>query len=137
MQYLQSAFHNYWQNCSSGKNINCERNHTAYLGKLLPNLIVFEIIDKKEIISLINNLNDKNSPDYTDVPIIVTKKCKIHCSKVLFKAFNHCIRSGEYPDIFKIAKVVPLHKKSNKLDPINYRPLLIISLFYKIFKIKN
>ena len=42
--------------------------------------------------------------------------------------------SGFYPDILKIAKVIPLHKGGSKLDLSNYRPISILSPIDKIFE---
>ena len=53
----------------------------------------------------------------------------------MVKAFNHCIENGVYPDILKLAKVIPLHKGSSKQNFGNYRPLSILSPFNKIFEL--
>jgi len=34
----------------------------------------------------------------------------------LANLFNECIKSGTYPDILKVAKVIPLHKGGSKFD---------------------
>ena len=39
-----------------------------------------------------------------------------------------------FPDILKIAKVNPLHKKESKLDHRNYRPISLLSVVSKIFE---
>ena len=43
-----------------------------------------------------------------------------------------CFEAGEFPDLLKIAKVTPLHKKESALDYLNYRPISILSIFSKI-----
>ena len=39
-----------------------------------------------------------------------------------------------FPDILKLAKVTPLHKKDSKLDFLNYRPISLLSVFSKIYE---
>ena len=53
----------------------------------------------------------------------------------MIKSFNICLDSGNYPDILKIAKVVPLFKKGDKTDAGNYRPISILSPINKVFEI--
>ena len=41
---------------------------------------------------------------------------------------------GEYPAQLKLAKVIALFKKGDKLQPNNYRPISLLSCFNKIFE---
>ena len=47
---------------------------------------------------------------------------------------NICFKAGIFPDILKLAKVTPLHKKESKLDFLNYRPISLLSVFSKIYE---
>ena len=48
---------------------------------------------------------------------------------------NICFEVGVFPDILKLAKVAPFHKKESKLDFLNYRPIaLLLSVFSKIYE---
>ena len=47
---------------------------------------------------------------------------------------NSCFEVGIFPDILKIAKVTPLHKKESKLNFLNYRPISLLSVFSKIYE---
>ena len=48
--------------------------------------------------------------------------------------FNHALQHGKFPDSFKVAKIIPLHKggKSNVVN--NYRPISILSTLSKLFE---
>ena len=52
----------------------------------------------------------------------------------LEKIFNLSIISGVYPDILKIAKVIPVFKKGSPTSINNYRPISILSPINKIFE---
>ena len=48
--------------------------------------------------------------------------------------FNKCISIGYFPDILKIAEVIPVHKKGDSKDPNNFRPISILSVLSKIYE---
>ena len=39
--------------------------------------------------------------------------------------FNYCLEKGEFACVLKHADVVPMHKKKEKIDKPNYRPVSI------------
>ena len=47
---------------------------------------------------------------------------------------NLSISQCHVPQDFKMARVIPLHKKGNKLDPGNYRPVSILCSISKVVK---
>ena len=47
---------------------------------------------------------------------------------------NLSIRQGHVPQDFKLARIVPLHKKGSKLDPRNYRPVSILCSISKVIE---
>lgn len=55
-------------------------------------------------------------------------------SKPLSKIINISFQSGIFPDYLKIAKVVPVLKKGDKLLCTNYKPISLLSNISKIFE---
>ena len=53
---------------------------------------------------------------------------------ILVSLINASFSLGIFPDDLKIAKVIPLFKKSDTLDINNYRPISLLTCFSKIFK---
>ena len=82
-----------------------------------------------EIADIITNLNDHKSAGYIDIPVTIIEKSKLIIASYVAQAFNMCLESGEYPDILKIAKVVPLHKGGSKSELGNYRPISIKNIW--------
>ena len=53
---------------------------------------------------------------------------------LLTKIYNSSLNTGSYPQKFKIAKVVAIHKKGKKTDKANYRPISILPIISLIFE---
>ena len=45
--------------------------------------------------------------------------------------YNLCIRKNCFPKVFKIAKVIPIHKHGAKIDTSNYRQISVLSILSK------
>lgn len=87
-----------------------------------------------EIEKIINNLKNKK-PNLTDIPIKVFKLMSKIISPHIATLFNNCFDNSHYPNVFKVARIVPVYKK--KGDPHNiefYRPISILSNLNKIFE---
>ena len=78
----------------------------------------------------------------THIKTIKSKACGIDgvlpdlvklCADVISRPLSHCINSsfssGIFPKKLKIAKVLPIHKKGNKRDVANKRPISLLNLF--------
>ena len=50
------------------------------------------------------------------------------------KYFNKCADKGVFPDDLKHADVTPIHKKKDKSDKTNYRPVSILLNTSKIYE---
>ena len=48
--------------------------------------------------------------------------------------FNYSFYSGTVPDQFKVARVVPIHKKGSTCLVSNYRPISLLSIFNKLIE---
>ena len=92
--------------------LHCKR----FLGKRQPSSIVLHATNKHEVIEIIAGLNSNKLSGYIDIPTAVIKESKYLnlIARPLATAFNHCLETGVYFDILKIAVVIPLHKKGPK-----------------------
>jgi len=55
-------------------------------------------------------------------------------SKILSKIFQYSLYIGQLPDIWKVANVVPIHKKGNREDPGNFRPVSLTCISCKMLE---
>ena len=62
-----------------------------------------------------------------DIPTKVIKMNKDVFGGFIAKNFNNCVDKGVYPDDLKHADVATVHKKKDKSDKTNYRPVSILT----------
>ena len=61
------------------------------------------------------------------------KQLNTELSPILCSLFNKSFNERVFPDCFKIAKVIPLHKKGNKNILDNFRPISLLPQFSKMY----
>ena len=85
-----------------------------------------------EITKTISGLKAKSNT--LKMPLKFIKNVKDEISVIICELFNLSISEAVYPDLFKIARIVPVAKKGNSICASNFRPIAILSLFNKIFE---
>lgn len=89
--------------------------------------------NETEIIKIINNLKlKKGGIDGISAKILKTIAPII--ADTLAYVINHCIETSIWPDMLKVAEVIPIYKAGKKNDMGNYRPISLISNIAKIFE---
>ena len=68
------------------------------------------------------------------IPTNILKLFKKEFSKPLSDMINMSFNQGVFPNILKIANVIPIHKKGDQLDCNNYRPISLLSNIGNIFE---
>jgi hypothetical protein len=79
-----------------------------------------------EVIEIIKYFKNKNSSGYDEISNNILKYCVYEISKPLTFIFNYLLTAGIYPDGFKYAVVQPIHKKGDKLQMTDYRPISLL-----------
>ncbi len=91
-------------------------------------------IDSNTLIKIIDSFKPKWSAGHDDIPMKIIKEAKFQLLKPLLHVINTSIITGVFPNDLKISKVIPLYKKGEHSDPLNYRPLAMQSSLSKIFE---
>ena len=76
-------------------------------------------ISSEGIFQLIKNLYPNKAHGHDEIPEQVLKLCAPLICKPLTLLFENCLRSGEFPNVWKRSNIVPVHKKgiNNKKLP--------------------
>ena len=64
----------------------------------------------------------------------IIKSVKDQLIPGLVIVFNKSIHEGIFPDILKIAKIIPIFKKNEDYIAGNYRPISLLSIFHKLLE---
>ena len=91
-------------------------------------------ITEAEIKGIISSLKPKNSSGYDEITSKIIKACASLISIPLSYIYNYSLHTGIFPDHLKMAVVKPLHKKGDKFEISNYRPISLLPTFAKIFE---
>ena len=90
-------------------------------------------ISNEEVLSLIQSLPNKGTG-----PVSIPLKLLKDAADIIVVPLCHIIivsfATGVFPDLLKIAKVLPLHKGGSTLDPNNFRPISLLSIFDKLIE---
>ena len=98
-----------------------------------PPLTEFTISDEK-ILTIIRSLNPNKAHGWDDISIRMIQICDDALLLPLKLIFENCLRYGIFPEMWKKANVVPVHKKNLKNLKINYRPISLLPIFGKILE---
>ena len=82
------------------------------------------VIDLRLVISKLNNTK---STDIDGISMKFIKCIRSTIEPALIKLINLCFKRGEFPDVFKISKIIPLAKIKLLTDMNNFRPIHILS----------
>ena len=87
-----------------------------------------------ELQKLIKNLPLKTSSGHDNISNVLLKSIGDYFVMPLTKIFNDSIQLGIFPEIMKIADVVPLYKSKEKYLETNYRPISLLTTMSKLLE---
>ena len=115
----------------SGQFTNTE--HRMPFSNHISNSMFFKCVLPGDVLRIIDAMKNKPSGIHT-YPVKILKELKFIISPILTSIINKSLQQGKFPTLFKLARVIPLHKGGSKSDINNYRPISILSLLSKIFE---
>jgi Notch-like protein len=124
----------------SNKQIISSHKHSlSYLSQVfsLPfTNTVFHNTSTGEITKIIHSFPCKHSCGYDEILMKILKISSPFISSSLWHIVNASLNSGVFPTRLKYSIITPLHKKGDKNNVSNYRPISLLTSFSKIFEKK-
>ena len=91
-------------------------------------------INKIEIKKIIRDMKVHKNCKLKDIPTRIIKMNADIFANFICLHFNYFIDIDEFPQVFKHANIIPVHKKKEKSDRTNYRPVNILPYLSEIYK---
>ena len=93
-----------------------------------------EIFTLQTVLSAMADIKAKNSYGYDNIPMRVLKDGSEQLVEPYCKLMRMIYQSKEIPEQWKVARIIPLHKKGAKNNFGNYRPISNLCVPSKIFE---
>ena len=91
-------------------------------------------ISEEKILKIIRSLNPNKAHGWDEISIRMIKLSDVSLVTPLKIIFTNCLKHGVFPEIWKCANVVPVHKKNEKNLKSNYRPISLLPIFGKMLE---
>lgn len=99
-----------------------------------PSIFDDNFISFEGVFSLLLNLKERSSGGPDDIPNVFLRRYAEPVSYILTAIFRSCLKLAIIPDDWRVARVVAVHKKGDRLQKENYRPISLTSSCCKILE---
>ena len=133
---IANGFNDYF--CSVGEKISSKikatGNFNSYMKYKTDETFFLMPVVATEVLNEMLKLNPQKACGPDNITTKLIKTCADELKNPLTHLFNAAIASAQFPDPWKIAKVLSLYKKKSKYFPENYRPISLLNCFGKILE---
>lgn len=134
---IANAFCDYFTNVGlsfAQKISKSKKDYTQFMGNATPNSIFLNPTDTEEILNIFKNLKPKTSSGHDNINAKLLKEIQQEIKDPLCTLLNKSLENGIFPNIFKIAEVIPIYKNKGKEKVENYRPISLLPTISKILE---
>ena len=89
-------------------------------------------VEKKTVQRILHSLKANKAAGLDKIPARLSKDAEAEYAPSITYRVNKSISDGIVPDLWKVARVTPLHKSDDKLQVENYRPISVLPVLSKI-----
>ena len=94
----------------------------------------FHHTTREDVLKILKTLNPKKATGCDQIPAKLLKHASLQIAPVISIIINKALDEGTFPNNLKKAEVIPVYKKSDKLNKSNYRPVSILPILAKVFE---
>ena len=120
------------QQCSL---INSDSSLPSKIIKKTDNSLYSVKFSTENILQIINKLDSNKAHGHDEISIRMLKICGSSVCRPLQIIYKSCLDRGKFPQEWKKANVVPVHKKNDKQLVKNYRPISLLPICAKILNV--
>ena len=133
---MANAFNQYFANtCTTIQAPNDNViSHTSYLNTSVHSTFKFKTINNATTLQYLSNLTNSYSCGHDNINNTLLKSISNEISSCITLIINQSISTGSYPENLKLAKVIPIFKKNDKLEINNYRTISVFPVISKVFE---
>ena len=88
----------------------------------------------RDVVKAITKLKSSSSPGPDGITSGFLKKVLAHIANPLCKVFQVSMDEGSLPEEWKVAHIIPLHKKGDSQRPTQYRPVSLTPIICKVLE---
>ena len=137
--WIANAFGSFYANLDSNLANHISPGNTGidYYLKQIPRSLqsfVMARTTKEEVERVIKSLPNKQSCGHDKISNTVLKKLNEASSYPLMSIFNQSIAQGIFPNLMKVAKIIPLYKEKERDLVVNYRPVSLLMTISKVLE---
>ena len=114
-------------------NISTEHYCPDHL-RLAPPVFDLKHVTTEDTLKSITKLSSTQLSGIDGVTSNILKSCRMERSPILTDLFNESISEHRFPNIWKVAKIVPIFKDGDSTDPNNYRPFSLLVTVSKLME---
>ena len=92
------------------------------------------LMSVQDVLSYIGSLKNKTSCGFDEISPQILKLSAPFIADSITYLLNLCLSKNYFPDEFKYAKIIPLHKKGDVSDINNYRPISLLPVISKVLE---
>ena len=135
---IANQFNKYFTNIGPELSQNIKpppsKNYTDFLTERIASSFSFETITCSETAKVIKSLKPKTSSGHDNLSTVLLKFISPTIAQPLTTIINQSLCTGIFPDLLKIAKVLPFFKKADPHIFDNYRPISLLPTISKVFE---
>ena len=87
-----------------------------------------------EVKAALQKLEEEKAVGPDNLSPRLLRQCAHELAGPLTIIFNECLQASRWPRAWKMSRVVPVHKKDDKTEAKNYRPVSLLSVLSKVLE---